>query len=86
MSLDQPCRDAPGKEFDYVSGSTQIMSEVLEAAYGKPLDVLVREDPGGRSVANTMPTGAGSGDGDFKAFCCLYATARHSGWIKVAPG
>ena len=82
LSLMQPCRDEPGKDFDYISGSTQIMAEVLEAAYGKPLDELVREKiwtPLG--CEHDAYWGKDREDGDFKAFCCLYATARDFGRI-----
>ena len=78
----QPCRDEPGKDFDYISGNTQIMAEVLEAAYGKPLDELVREKiwtPLG--CEHDAYWGKDREDGDFKAFCCLYATARDFGRI-----
>jgi len=82
LSLSQPCREGPGKKFDYISGSTQIMAEVLEAAYGKPLDELVREKiwkPLG--AEHEAYWGKDREDGDFKAFCCLYATARDFGRI-----
>lgn len=82
LSLMQPCREEPGKELDYISGSTQIMAEVLEAAYGKPLDELVREKiwtPLG--CEHDAYWGKDREDGDFKAFCCLYATARDFGRI-----
>ncbi len=82
LSLTQPCREEPGRELDYISGSTQIMAEVLEAAYGKPLDELVREKiwtPLG--CEHDAYWGKDREDGDFKAFCCLYATARDFGRI-----
>ncbi|MBL0129407.1 MAG: serine hydrolase [Flavobacteriales bacterium] len=82
LSLSQPCRDEPGKEFDYISGSTQIMAEVLEAAYGKPLDELVREKVWGPlGCEHDAYWGKDRKNGDFKAFCCLYATARDFGRI-----
>ncbi|HRH37263.1 MAG TPA: serine hydrolase [Flavobacteriales bacterium] len=82
LSLTQPCRDEPGKEFDYISGSTQIMAEVLEAAYGKPLDELVQEKVWGPlGCEHQAYWGKDREDGDFKAFCCLYATARDFGRI-----
>lgn len=77
LAMDQPCRTAPGKEFDYISGSTQIMSDLLQKVYGQPLDVLVREKiwkP--LNAEHTAYWGKDRKDGDFKAFCCLYATAR----------
>ena len=82
LSLMQPCRDEPGKEFDYISGGTQIMAEVIEAAYQRPLDELVREKiwtPLG--CEHEAYWGKDHADGDFKAFCCLYATARDFGRI-----
>ncbi|MBK8612589.1 MAG: serine hydrolase [Flavobacteriales bacterium] len=82
LSLSQPCRDEPGKEFDYISGGTQIMAEVIEAAYKRPLDELVREKiwtPLG--CEHDAYWGKDREDGDFKAFCCLYATARDFGRI-----
>lgn len=82
LSLMQPCRDEPGREFDYISGSTQIMAEVLEAAYGRELDDLVREKiwtPLG--CEHDAYWGKDTENGDFKAFCCLYATARDFGRI-----
>ncbi len=82
LSLMQPCRDEPGRQFDYISGSTQIMAEVLEAAYGRELDDLVREKiwtPLG--CEHDAYWGKDRADGDFKAFCCLYATARDFGRI-----
>ena len=30
LAMDQPCREEPGQEFDYISGGTQIMSDVLQ--------------------------------------------------------
>lgn len=82
LSIGQPCRDEPGKELDYISGSTQIMAEVLEAAYGRPLDELVREKIW-KPLGCEHPAywGKDRADGDFKAFCCLYATARDFGRI-----
>jgi len=82
LSVTQPCRDEPGKEFDYISGGTQIMAEVIEAAYKRPLDELVREKiwtPLG--CEHDAYWGKDRADGDFKAFCCLYATARDFGRI-----
>jgi CubicO group peptidase (beta-lactamase class C family) len=77
LSLGQPCRDEPGTEFDYISGSTQIMVEVLEAAYGRQLDDLVREKIWTPLQAeHTAWWGKDRADGDFKGFCCLYGTAR----------
>lgn len=82
LSLNQPCRDVPGKEFDYISGSTQVMAEVLEKIYGQDLDVLTREKLW-KPLGCEHPAfwGKDTEKGDFKAFCCLYATARDFGRI-----
>ncbi|MCB0791167.1 MAG: serine hydrolase [Flavobacteriales bacterium] len=77
LSIDQPCRDEPGTEFDYISGSTQIMAQVLEKAYGQNLVTLTREKiwkPLG--CEHEAYWGKDRQAGDYKAFCCLYATAR----------
>lgn len=77
LCLSLPCEREPGREFDYISGSTQIMGEVLETVYGRPLDDLLRtklwtplqaEHPAWWGMDRT--------DGDLKAFCCLYAIPR----------
>jgi len=77
LARSQPCRDDPGVSFDYISGSTQIMVDVLEKAYSTSLDKLVEEKiwkPLG--AEHTAWWGKDTEDGDFKGFCCLYATAR----------
>lgn len=82
LAMDQPCREEPGKEFDYISGSTQIVADILQRVYDKPLDELVREKiwaPLG--AEHTAYWGKDRANGDFKAFCCLYATARDFGRI-----
>ncbi|MCW5899702.1 MAG: serine hydrolase [Flavobacteriales bacterium] len=77
LSMSLPCTEAPGKRFEYISGSTQIMGEVLEAAYGRDLDRLVREKIWAPLQAeHTAYWGKDRPDGDLKHFCCLYATAR----------
>lgn len=77
LALSQPCRQKPGVEFDYISGSTQIMAEVLEQAYGQDLDALTREKLWGPlGCEHPAFWGKDRSDGDYKAFCCLYATAR----------
>ena len=77
LSLEQPCREKPGVSFDYISGSTQIMAEVLEAAYGRTLLELVQEKLWG-PLQCEYPAywGKDRKDGEYKAFCCLYATGR----------
>ncbi len=77
LSLSLPCKEEPGKNFEYVSGSTQIMGEVLEAIYGRDLDALVREKLWTPLQAEgTAYWGKDREDGDLKHFCCLYAMPR----------
>ncbi|MCB0787371.1 MAG: serine hydrolase [Flavobacteriales bacterium] len=77
LSIEQPCRDKPGEQFDYISGSTQLMVEVLEAAYGKDLVALVQEKLWGPLGCEDQAWwGKDREDGDYKGFCCLYATGR----------
>jgi CubicO group peptidase (beta-lactamase class C family) len=77
LSLTLPCKEEPGKNFEYVSGSTQIMGEVLEAIYGRDLDDLVREKLWTPLQAEgTAYWGKDRADGDLKHFCCLYAMPR----------
>ncbi len=77
LALMQPCREEPGKEFDYISGSTQIMAEVLEAVYERPLDELVQEKIWrALGAEHAAWWGMDREGGDYKAFCCLYATTR----------
>jgi len=77
LSLSLPCKEEPGRNFEYVSGSTQIMGEVLEAIYGRDLDVVVREKLWTPLQAEgTAYWGKDRADGDLKHFCCLYATPR----------
>ncbi len=77
LSLSLACKEQPGKNFEYISGSTQIMGEVLEAIYGRELDELMREKVWGPLQAEQMAYwGKDREDGDLKLFCCLYAIPR----------
>ncbi len=69
--------DPIGKEFDYISGSTEIMGWVLEAATGKTLDVLAEEYLW-KPLGATHPAywSKDRADGTIKSFCCYYSTAR----------
>lgn len=77
LSLSLACKKKPGQRLEYISGSTQIMGEVLEAIYGRDLDQLVREKLWTPLQAeHGAYWGKDREDGDLKHFCCLYATAR----------
>lgn len=69
--------EEPGKRFHYQSGNSQILGFILEKATGLTLTDYMH-------AKLWEPIGAGSNaywsldreDGDEKAFCCLYASAR----------
>ncbi len=69
--------EKPGITFNYQSGNSQILGFIVERATGKSIDEYTEE-----KLWN--PLGAASNafwsldkeNGDEKAFCCMYATAR----------
>ena len=77
-TIDELEVDSPiGEDFVYISGSTQIMGWVLEAATGKTLDVLANEwlwTPLGNEHDSYW--GKDREDGTIKSFCCHYSVAR----------
>jgi CubicO group peptidase (beta-lactamase class C family) len=77
LALNLPCKGEAGREFEYISGSTQVMGEVLEEVFGRPLNEVLREklwDP--LQAEHTAYWGMDRAGGDLKHFCCLYATPR----------
>jgi len=69
--------DKPGKKFNYQSGNTQILGYILEKATGKTVTANMKEklwDPLGAS--SDAFWSLDKENGDEKAFCCMYATAR----------
>ncbi|TSJ45521.1 serine hydrolase domain-containing protein [Fluviicola chungangensis] len=68
---------APGKEFIYQSGNSQLLAFILEKATGKDLSQYASErlwQPIG-AVSNAFWS-LDKKNGDEKAFCCLYSTTR----------
>ena len=82
MIARQKLIEKPGVRFNYQSGNSQILAFVLEKATGQDLSLYCQEKL-------WKPLGAESDalwnldkeNGDEKAFCCLYATARDYGKI-----
>jgi CubicO group peptidase (beta-lactamase class C family) len=69
--------EAPGKEFSYKSGDTQVLSLVLKAATGKSLSELAEEKlwrPLGAERKAEWSLDQPSGIE--KAYCCFYSNAR----------
>ncbi len=69
--------NAPGKKLNYLSGNSQILAFVLEAATKKSVSKYCEEKlwkPLG--MTSDALWNLDKENGDEKAFCCLYATAR----------
>ena len=69
--------DKPGVNFNYQSGNTQILGFILEKATGKSINQYTEEKlwiPMG--ARNDAFWSLDKEEGDEKAFCCMYATAR----------
>jgi CubicO group peptidase (beta-lactamase class C family) len=70
----------PGKVFNYQSGNSQILGFIIEKATGKGLSEYLEEKiwkPMG--AEHEAYWSLDKENGDEKAFCCLYATARDFG-------
>lgn len=77
LVLNQEVESEPGLLFNYQSGNSQLLAFVLEEATGKDLSVYADEkiwEPLGCS--SDAYWSLDKKNGDEKAFCCLYATAR----------
>lgn len=78
-SFDLTLKEAPGKEFDYVSGNTQLLGLVLDRALkGKTISTYLTEKiwkPLGMEYDASWSLDRKNG-GVEKAFCCLNARAR----------
>ena len=69
--------ETPGKKFHYQSGNSQILGFIIEKATGETLTNYMYKkiwEPIGAS--RDAYWSLDKEDGDEKAFCCLYATAR----------
>lgn len=69
--------ETPGKKFHYQSGNSQILGFIIEKATGETLTNYMHKkiwEPIGAS--RDAYWSLDKEDGDEKAFCCLYATAR----------
>ena len=66
----------PGAQYEYQSGSTQLLSLCLEAATGRKLTDLAGEYLWSPLGAETNATWHTDGTGEALAYCCLNATAR----------
>lgn len=71
-------RAEPDQYFAYKSINTQILGEIVEVVFEKPLNEIMTEKiwkPLGSEQAATWSVDK-KNDGNFKAFCCLNAVAR----------
>lgn len=71
---------APGKKFLYQSGNSQLLGFILEKATGKSVSEYTQEKIWKRiGTEHEAYWSLDKENGDEKAFCCLYATARDFG-------
>lgn len=69
--------DEPGKVFKYQSGNSQLLGYIVEAATGEDLSSYAEEKIWKRiGVSHDAYWSLDNENGDEKAFCCVYATAR----------
>ena len=70
-------KNIPGKIFRYQSGNTQLLAYVIESATGKDLTKYAEEKIWRKiGLEHDLFWSLDKEDGDEKAFCCIYATAR----------
>ena len=77
MVENQEALEEPGKQFNYLSGNTQIAAFCLEKAIGKPISEYASEKlwtP--LNATHNALWNLDEKDGMEKAFCCFYATTR----------
>ncbi|MEY3411453.1 MAG: hypothetical protein RIQ70_139 [Bacteroidota bacterium] len=75
---------APGKDFTYLSGDTQLLSFVLQKATGKTIGAYAQEklwQPMG--ALNNAEWSLDKKNGTEKAFCCMYSNAKDFARIGV---
>ena len=69
--------DEPGKKFKYQSGNSELLGLIVEKATGKDLTKYAEEKVWSKIGANDNAYWSlDDKNGDEKAFCCIYATAR----------
>ncbi len=70
----------PGKSFNYQSGNSQLLGYIIEKATGKSVSEYTQEKIWKRiGTEHEAYWSLDKENGDEKAFCCLYATARDFG-------
>jgi CubicO group peptidase (beta-lactamase class C family) len=70
----------PGKTFNYQSGNSQLLGYIVEKATGKSVSEYTQEKIWKRiGTEHEAYWSLDKENGDEKAFCCLYATARDFG-------
>ncbi|NVK65818.1 MAG: serine hydrolase [Flavobacteriales bacterium] len=90
LVLSQKLISEPGKTFKYQSGNTQLLGYILEEATGMDLTKYAEEKIWSKIGAkNDAYWSLDDENGDEKAFCCIYATARdyaHLGSLLLNEG
>ncbi|MBI1193827.1 MAG: serine hydrolase [Bacteroidetes bacterium] len=68
-------RAAPGQTFRYENGNTQVLSMVLEAATGQPVESLLSEKIWSKIGTEHAVQWSTDDNGTIKAFCCMNSSA-----------
>lgn len=77
LATSQKLISEPGKKFNYQSGNTELLGFIVEKATGVDLTKYAEEKVWSKIGANDNAYWSlDKEDGDEKAFCCIYATAR----------
>ena len=77
MVTSQKMISEPGKKFNYQSGNTELLGFIVEKATGTDLTKYAEEKIWSKiGATEDAYWSLDDEDGDEKAFCCLYATAR----------
>jgi len=77
LIMSKKIKNTPGEIFRYQSGNTQLLSYIIESATGKDLTKYADEKVWSKiGLEHDLFWSLDKEDGDEKAFCCIYATAR----------
>ena len=76
MMLELKLENEPGTYFNYQSGNTQILAQVLEKATGKNISKLTEENLWKKLGTQKNAYWSLDNHGTEKSYCCFYATTR----------
>jgi CubicO group peptidase (beta-lactamase class C family) len=76
LTLSYPVSQDPGSVFSYLGGNTLLLSFILEKATGKKPSVYLESKVWSQIGAEHEAYWSVDGNGQEKAYCCIYAEAR----------